>query len=123
MPLLDVSDILMDPDFQDRGLVCERNTSIVSSGGVGSVVAELIPFDAVVTSDKGDVLNRSASGERIVGSIIVHTSLKLIAGTLGFTADIVQWDDRRYTVSDVKNYSRYGHGFVAATCDLLPLSG
>lgn len=122
MPLLDVTDIILDRDFLDS-LTCERNTQSVSAGGIGSVSADLIDFVGVVTNDKGDFLQRINSGERIVGNITVHTTFPLQAGTIGQTADIVQWNDRRYTVTTVSDYSRYGRGFVAATCDLIPLSG
>jgi galactose-6-phosphate isomerase len=122
MPLHDVSDVILDRDFLDS-LVCERNPQTVSSGGIASVTPELIDFLGVVTNDKGDTLQRRDAGERVEGNITVHTTFDLQAGAPGETADIVQWNDRRYTVVGVNDYSRYGRGFVAATCELIPLSG
>lgn len=123
MAQLDVTDILLDPDFMDLGLVCERAAQVVTNDGLAVNTPVLLPFAAVVTSDKGDMLVRVASGERVEGSITVHTPFRLSDGHSGQTADIVQWGGRRYTVSHVNDYSHFGRGFVAATCDLIPISG
>ena len=123
MALLDVTDVLLDPDFMDTGLVCERIAQTVNDDGMGVNAPTLIPFAAVVTNDSGDILERIAVGERIKGSITLHTKFTLQDGADGLTADVVQWRGRRFTVSNVSDYSHFGQGFVAATCDLIPLSG
>ena len=123
MALLDVSDILLDPDFMNTGLVCERNTQTIGLDGIAVNTPALTPFSGVVTSDNGDILQRGDFGERVKGSITIHTRFALIDGTTGFTADIVRWQGRRYTVSSVNDWSHFGRGFVAATADLIPLQG
>ncbi len=123
MPFLDVSDIVLDPDFVTLDLSCARNTQTVGESGLAANAVETIDFSGVVTSDKGDVLERGAAGERVTGSILIHSRCKLQDGGAGFAADIVTWNGRRYTVVKVNNYSTYGRGFYAATCDLIPLSG
>lgn len=122
MPNLDVSDVLLDPDFFDT-LVCTRNTQTVDDGGIATNSPVDTPFIGVVTSDSGDILERLAEGSRAKGSILVHTKFRLTESSDGLDADIVTWDGNRYTVANVNNYSRYGRGFVAAYCDLMPLSG
>lgn len=123
MAQLDVTDILLDPDFMDLALICERLTQVITTDGLAVNTPVQTPFSAVVTSDKGDMLVRLAAGERVEGSITLHTPFRLIDGNAGQTADIVQWAGRRYTVSHVDDYSHFGRGFIAATCDLIPLSG
>ena len=123
MAQLDVTDILADPDFMDTGLECERLTQTITGDGLAVNTPTILPFSAVVTSDKGDMLVRLATGERAEGSITVHTRFTLNDGSTGQTADIVRWRGRRYTVTLVNDYSHFGRGFVAATCDLIPLSG
>jgi len=123
MALLDVTDVLLDPDFMDTGLVCERIAQTVNDDGMGVNTTTLTPFAAVVTNDSGDILERIAAGERIKGSITLHTKFSLQDGANGLTADVVRWKGRRYTVSNVADYSHFGRGFVAANCDLIPLSG
>lgn len=123
MALLDVTDIVQDPDFMDLGLVCERQAQTVDDYGIASVSARLIKFSGVVTNDSGDILTRIDAGERIRGSITIHSKFILNDGKSGYTADIVQWQGRRYTVSNVHDYSHFGRGFAAASCDLIPFSG
>ena len=123
MAFLDVTDVLLDPDFMDTGLTCNRMTQTVDNGGNAINTPASSPFAAVVTNDSGDILHRNADGSRIVGSITLHTPFRLIDGSAGLDADEVIWGGRTYTVVNVNDYSHFGRGFVCATCDLKPLSG
>ena len=123
MPQLDVSDILLDPDFVDRTLVATRNTQTVGDNGLAANSSQAFPFYGVVTNDKGDLLRRRAEGEHIEGSINIYTRFRLTNGKGDISADVVSWQGSSYTVSAVSDYSTYGRGFVSATCDLIPLSG
>ncbi len=123
MAFLDVTDVLMDPDFMDAGLICNRMAQSVDDHGRAANAATATPFGAVVTNDKGDILHRNADGSRILGSITLHTPFRLIDGALGQDADEIVWQGRIYTVVNVSDYSHFGRGFVCATCDLKPLSG
>lgn len=124
MAQLDVTEVLLDPDFMDSGLVCKRSTQAVGDNGRAANATTSIPFAGVVTSDKGDILERLAGGERKKGSITIHTMFRLTAGSgEDSIADIVTWQGRDYTVANVNDYSHFGRGFVAASCDLLPLAG
>lgn len=123
MAFLDVTDILLDPDFMDTGLLCRRMTQTVNDQGRAENTPTDTPFAAVVTSDSGDVLTRGSDGSRITGSITLHTAFRLRDGGDGADADEVIWQSRTYTVAAVNDYSHFGRGFVAATCDLKPLSG
>jgi hypothetical protein len=122
MPLLDVAEILLDPDFVDS-LVCARMTQIVSDDGIATDVPTTTPFWGVVTNNTGDLLMRMAEGSHVKGSITVHSQFNLIAGADGIDADIVTWNGRQYTVTNVGDWSRFGIGFTAANCELIPLSG
>lgn len=122
MPLLDVSEILSDPDFM-TAMVCERNLQTVGTNGLATETTRNYKFTGVVTSDSGSILDRIDSGQRIKGSIVIHTRFVLTAGSGSEGSDVVQWNGRRYTVQNVNDYSQYGRGFVAAYCDLIPLSG
>lgn len=122
MPFLDVSDVLLDPDFFDT-LVCTRNVQTVGDDGMATNTSTDTPFIGVVTSDSGDILTRMETGSRVKGSILVCTKFRLVESAPGVDADIVTWDGSRYTVTTVNNYSRYGAGFVEAYCDLIPVQG
>ena len=122
MPLLDVSEILLDPDFVDS-LVCARQTQTVDDDGIATDTPTTTPFFGVVTNNTGDLLMRLAEGSHINGSITVHSRFLLQAGSDGQDADIVTWNGRSYTVTNVGDWSRFGIGFTAANCELIPLSG
>ncbi|MBV8159133.1 MAG: hypothetical protein JO278_15845 [Dyella sp.] len=123
MPLLDVSDILFDPDFADLTLTVTRNAQTVGNDGIAVDTPTTTPFVGVVTSSTGSVLHRVAEGARISDTILIHTRFKLIDGQAGYDADIVNWQGLQWTVTNVNDYSTYGRGFVAATCTLKQLSG
>ncbi|MCM2483378.1 hypothetical protein ACVCIC_04815 [Burkholderia glumae] len=125
MALLDVTDVLLDPDFMDAGLICNRMTQTVDVHGRATNTVTPITFSAVVTSDSGDLLHRNADGGRIVGSITLHTPFRLRDGGPDQTADTdeIVWEGATYTVVNVNDYSHFGRGFVCATCDLKPLTG
>jgi len=123
MPLLDVSEVLTDPDFVDTTLQCTRQDQTVGENGRATNAPSITPFAGVVVNDAGDLLLRIAEGERIVRSITIYTKFRLVDGRDGRSADLVTWQGAQYTVTNVANWSAYGAGFVAATCDLLPLSG
>lgn len=121
-PLLDVSDVLLDPDFCDATLVCIRNNESVSQQGRSVITTLELPFVGVVTSERGDVLNRNAVSERIGGTIIVITQFSLREAGENNAADIVVWGGRQYTVVDANNYSTYGAGFMETVCERVPLA-
>lgn len=124
MAQLDVTEILLDPDFMDTGLVCKRSVQTIGDFGRAVNTVTSTPFAGVVTSDKGDILERIAGGERKKGSITIHTMFRLTAGSgEDSIADVVTWQGRDYTVANVNDYSHFGRGFVAVSCDLLPLAG
>ncbi|SEU36209.1 hypothetical protein SAMN03159335_05395 [Burkholderia cepacia] len=123
MAFLDVTEVLLDPDFMDTGLICNRMTQTVGTDGRATNAVTAIPIEAVVTSDRGDILHRNADGSRIIGSITLHTMFRVMDGSAGHDADEVVWAGRTYTVVNVNDYSHFGRGFVCATCDLKPLSG
>lgn len=120
MARTDVSDALLDPDFVDR-LVCERLVQTIGNDGIAVNTPTEVPIFGCVTG--GETLERTATGERIKGAITVHTKFRLIAGEDELTADVLLWKGRRFVVADVADYSHFGGGLSAATCDLLPLSG
>jgi galactose-6-phosphate isomerase len=125
MPLLDVSDILTDPDFVEMNLLCLRNAQTVGQDGIAVIAQTTTTFAGVVTNASGLQLRRTADGEVISGSIFIATRFQLTDGSTGLTADIVQRGKGglTYTVRDVAPYPKFGRGFVQAICDIKPLSG
>jgi hypothetical protein len=122
MPLLDVSDVILDIDFLDV-MTYTRNVQTVNAGGMAINTQTTNTLYGVVTSDKGDVLTRYAEGEAVNGTILIHTLTKLRNDGAGYDADVITWNGASYTVKTVNDYSRYGRGFICANCEIIPLSG
>ena len=123
MALLDVSEVLLDPDFMDNDLICERNTETVNDQGLAVVTTELMPFFFFFTTNEGTRLQREMDLERISGSITIHPIFPLTDGSDGTTADIIQWKNKRYTVVKVDDYGHFGTGFTKAICNIIPVTG
>jgi hypothetical protein len=123
MPRLDVSRVLLDPRFCDASLQCERYAAGVDAQGRGTTTQTLVGFAGVVTSDKGERLQRNAVGEHATNFISVITRFQLRDAGTGATADVVRWNGKRYTVIQVNDYSTYGRGFMESICEMIALAG
>lgn len=123
MPFLDVTDVLLDPDFCDYTLVCTRSTQTVDADGFTTNVSQDIPFNGVVTVDRSLEARRMAAGQSIGGAILVVTQFRLTQGKSGLDADVVLYNGRHYRVTFVDPYTSYGAGFVQAHCELMEFDG
>lgn len=129
MPLLDVSDVLMDPDFLDTSLICHRQIQTVDADNFPTNTPQDIPFSGVVTVDRSLEAKRMAAGQNINGAILIVTQFRLTQGqpetnsAPRLDADIVTYSGRDYRVTFVDPYTRYGAGFVQAHCELLDFDG
>lgn len=117
MPLLDVSDILDDPDFVGT-FVLHPSTQVVGSDGRAvNTAMPSVTCAGVVTQGTGDLLGRTPEGDMIHGSITIHTRQELAVG------DVIEYGGRKHTVSIINDWSTYGQGFYMAACEMLPFNG
>lgn len=123
MPTLDVSDILLDPDFCDTTLRVTRKTPYIDTDGFTKTTTAQTPFSGVVTVDRALEAHRMEAGQVVSGAILVTTQTRLTQGETGRDADIVTYQNRDYRVTFVDPYTAYGAGFVQAHCELLPFDG
>ncbi|MGU3521579.1 head-tail adaptor [Enterobacteriaceae bacterium C23F] len=129
MPLLDVSDVLLDPDFCDTSLICHRQVQTVDADNFAKNTPQDIPFSGVVTVDRALEAKRMEAGQNINGAILIVTQFRLTQGQAAsadstrLDADIVTYDGRDYRVTFVDPYTRYGAGFVQAHCELVDFNG
>lgn len=121
MPNLDVSDVLLDPDFMSRGLICTRIAVVSGDNGRSKKTETVHKFNAVVTTNSGDKMDRKPDGAIITGAINLHTRFILSEGDANSQADEIEWQGRKYIVSQVLSNTHYGRGFVKAICELKPL--
>lgn len=129
MPFLDVSEVLLDPDFADDTLVCHRQIQTVDSDNFPTNTPQDIPFIGVVTVDRALEAKRMAAGQNINGAILIVTQFRLTQGqpemdtSPRLDADVVTYCGREYRVTFVDPYTRYGAGFVQAHCELMDFDG
>lgn len=121
MPQLDVSDVLLDPDFNYIGIICKRTEVIVGNNGRPQETVTSKPFNGVVTTNNGTKMDRRADGTLIKGAINIHTQFVLIPGDKNTKADEIVWKGKTYIVSQVSDNLHYGQGFIKAICELKPL--
>jgi hypothetical protein len=129
MPLLDVSEVLLDPDFVDMSLVCHRQVQTVDEDNFPTNTSQDIPFAGVVTIDRSLEAKRMAAGQNINGAILIVTQFRLTQGqapdadSTRLDADIVTYNGRDYRVTFVDPYTSYGAGLVQAHCELVDFDG
>lgn len=122
MPLLDVSDVLDDPDFCDT-ITVTRLTETVDSNGYGVLTPTVFPdITAVVTAGSGDDLLQLPEASRVSGNILVHSRFSLNAETDTTKADVITWQGRTYTVTQCSDWGRFGQGFSRSICTLKNLT-
>jgi len=116
MPLIDVSQLLHDPDFTTTFVVA-RGTQTVDSHGRASETRTTSTQTGVVYPASGNKLIRTPEGENIIGDITIVTQFQLTEGDgASNQADLVTWNGRTYTVVNTNDYSQYGNGFIEAVC-------
>ena len=123
MPTLDVTDVLLAPEFLDTTLVVKRNEQTVDDDGFPKNISTETSFGGVVTVDRSLEARRMQAGQVINGAILIITTYRLSSGNTGIDADIVTYRGRDYRVTFVDPYTAYGAGFVQAHCELQPFDG
>lgn len=123
MPTLDVTDVLLSPEFLDTSLTVKRSVQTVDADGFASNTTTVTQFGGVVTVDRSLEARRMQAGQVISGAILIVTVFRLTGGNTGIDADVVTYRGREYRVTFVDPYTAYGAGFVQAHCELLPFDG
>lgn len=129
MPLLDVTEVLLDPDFVDFSLICRRQIQTTDDDNFPINTPQEIPFSGVVTVDRSLEARRMAAGQNINGAILIVTQFRLTQGSKSINdgpnldADLVVYNGGLYRVTFVDPYTRYGAGFVQAHCELMGQEG
>jgi galactose-6-phosphate isomerase len=117
MPLIDVTSILVDPDFaQDFTVV--RFIRTVNNQGLTVDSPGLFATYGVILPLSGAQLAMLPEAERTGSYISVYTTFALYALTDRTAPDHVQWHGRDYLVRTVNDWTDWGLGFTQAVCQL-----
>lgn len=123
MPTLDMTDVLLSPEFLDTTLIVTRRLQAVDDDGYATSTETSEGFAGVVTVDRSLEYQMLQAGRLISGAIFIATLTRLTAGENERDADIVTYQNRKYFVKGADPYTAYGAGFVQAHCILIPFDG
>jgi galactose-6-phosphate isomerase len=121
MALIDVSDLLLDPDFADSFTIVRLAETVGDDGR--AVRTETRETVMGVVQPYGSTTQITPDAAQVMGPIEIHTQAQLRGATAFSAADQVEWNGHRYSVRVVNDWSRFGAGFYHAVCDFRPLTG
>ena len=115
MAQLDVSELLLDPDFVDQITIINRNTS-VNSFGENLVNERATESFGSVQPATGKVLNRLPEAMRLadISSFWLKSPIPISGG--GQYPTILVFRCKRYQVQVVYDWSNFGEGYSEGIC-------
>jgi hypothetical protein len=130
MPLLDVSSVLLDPDFADRFNVIRREEGVSDKGRRILTLTTLANKYGVVCAASPNDLRRLPDGQTFDRVISVVSKFPFFGACVGYQPDLIQWRGSSFIVASLDPYPQYGQGFsqvIAVSIDLqdmpIPLPG
>jgi hypothetical protein len=118
MALIDVSELLTDPDFTNT-VTLIRRASTVNIYGENVMTETQSTITAVVQGANTESLERVPEGARLSDLIDVYYKGQLTAESPSGYADIIVWGGKRYQVFEVvEDFMNFGAGFTKAVCKL-----
>lgn len=118
MALIDVSELLTDPDFTNT-VTLIRRASTVNTYGENAMTETQSTITAVVQGANTESLERVPEGARLSDLIDVYYKGQLTAESPSGYADIIVWGGKRYQVFEVvEDFMNFGAGFTKAVCKL-----
>lgn len=115
MAQLDVSDILLDPDFVDKIELVTRKPS-VNSLGENSVEEKAQKTIGSVQPASGRVIARLPEAMRVANISSFWVKGSIIASAPGKYSSILVFKGNRYQVQTVMDYTNWGAGWCEGTC-------
>ena len=120
MAKIDVSDLLVDPDFTDKATLIHRSQTVDAKGR--AVFAETVvvpPITVVVQNIDTDILEKYPDLANLSDKITVWYRGVLTAESVNGYSDIIIWKGDRYFVKYVdEDYMNFGRGWTKAVCVL-----
>lgn len=116
MPDLDVSDLLLDPDFAGF-LTIQRRAEVLVKGRPSGTPGTISPQPVGVIIPQNDSpMVRGPDQQNLPRLIQVHTPFRLRGASTGYEPDLVIYLGAPYVVNKVQDFSPYGAGFIQADC-------
>ncbi len=116
MALLDVTELLSDPDLVDTFTVQRRVDTIGANGRTTPGLQTFAGVVGVVTAIGPSDLDRKDDYQSMSRSISIVTKFRLQGEVTGAQPDIVVWRGDSYVVRSIDLYPQFGPGFVQVEC-------
>lgn len=116
MPDIDVSDILLDPDFCELLTVTRRAETMVKGRSTTTPTTISPQPVGVVIPQNDSPMMRGPDQQNLPRLIQVHTPFRLRGASAGYQPDLITWKGADYVVNKVQDFSSYGGGFIQADC-------
>lgn len=115
MALIDVTELLSDPDFMDSVTIIRRSQT-VNEYGEAEITETSSVVSVVVQPASPDDMQRLPDSARRRDAIAVWYK-----GTLSADAypDVIVWQSKRFQVRDSEAYGNWGAGYSKAVCTLI----
>lgn len=123
MANLDVSWLLLDPDFSSVVTLIVRQLTVDGNGE--TQMSETITPNVVMCIQGADreTIDRMPEGAKLSDIITVYYAGPLHAESPGGYADVIVWKGKRYQVKDVINdYTHFAGSWSKAACELEAVS-
>lgn len=126
MPNIDVTSVLLDPVVAGEAFVVIRRAENVNQYGEPIVGMVRLPAYGSIFPAGANSLVREEAYDAQAKSVTVVTTFRLRgvskdASGQNYKPDIVLWRGDKFTVRDVKDFSKYGVGMIAADCTSVDL--
>lgn len=114
MPSLDMSDVILDPDFMDLVTV-RRMAETVNGFGEAVMTPTTFPnVPMVIVNQSPAEIVRKDDGTSTPRKASIVTTFRLVAQAPGYQGDQIDVDGSTLTVTEVLPFSRFGSGFCEA---------
>ena len=110
MPGLDVSDVLLDPDFCES-LTVTRSVQGAPTGGLTQITTSTMSLTAVIQPANSNDLQRMIDAGRTAGGVVVYAA----GANVLQTEDTFAWQGDTYTIIGTDDWSKFGAGYVRGT--------
>lgn len=114
MPLLDVSELLTDPDFATTFNVIRKAETVGGNGRTSVVETRFESQVGVIINTDPAELDRREDGQTASRVVTIVTQFRLRGPAPGHQPDDVEVDGERMLVTKVIPHTRWGNGFVKA---------
>lgn len=121
MPLIDVTDVLSDPDFVDDFTVIRSTRTVDQHGHAIDLPGQFYTFGSIQPTN-GNTLMLLPEAERVGSFITIYTMFPLISLSDTTAPDRIIWHNKTYQVKMLNDWTDYGQGWVRAICELINMT-